>query len=119
MNDFIDYLHEVFSRFGPISVRRMFGGYGISREGLTFALVIDDTLYLKADEGNVEHFTKAGLSRFEYQRDGKTMGMNYYVAPADLMDDRDEAAIWARRSFEAALRAQSKKKPKKAKAKNK
>ena len=117
MNNFVEYLHEVFLRFGPISVRRMFGGYGISREGLTFGLVIQDTLYLKADDANVEYFIKAGLPRFEYQRDGKTMGMSYYVAPTDLMDDRDEAAIWARRSFEAALRAQSKKKPKRTKVK--
>ncbi len=34
--------------FGPVAVKRMFGGAGIYRDGLMFALVADDVLYLKA-----------------------------------------------------------------------
>jgi len=41
------------------------------------------------------------------------MKMSYYLAPNEIMDDREQAAMWARRSFEAALRPQtSKSKPK-------
>jgi DNA transformation protein and related proteins len=36
--------------------------------------------------------------------------MSYYRAPAGIMEDQEEAAMWARRSFEAALRSQSSKK---------
>ena len=49
MSDYVEYLKEVFSEFGVIQLRRMFGGYGIFYKRLMFALVADDTLYLKAD----------------------------------------------------------------------
>jgi DNA transformation protein len=107
MSDFIEYLHEVFELFGPILVRKMFGGYGIYRNGLMFALVADNTLYLKADSENAGDFVKEGLGRFSYRRSGKVTQMSYYQAPAEIMEDREQAAIWAQRSFEAALRSQN------------
>ncbi len=105
MNEFVEYLHEVFELFGPISVRKMFGGYGIYRDGLMFGLVTDDTLYLKADAENASHFEQAGLGRFEYARGGRVMKISYYQAPEGILEDREDAATWARRSFEAALRS--------------
>lgn len=105
MSEYTDYLHEVFGDFGPITIRRMFGGYGIYHDGLMFALVVDDALYLKADEHNVGFFLEKGLPPFEYERKGRVIRMSYYQAPDDLMEDRELAADWARRSYEAALRA--------------
>ncbi len=106
MNEFVEYLHEIFELFGPITDRRMFGGYGIYRDGLMFGLVSDSTLYLKADDGNRNHFERAGLGKFEYRKADKVMKMSYYLAPAEIMEDREQAAIWASRSYDAALRAQ-------------
>ena len=104
MSEFADHLKDVFRLFGPIEVRRMFGGYGIYRDGIMFGLVSDDALYLKADAENAAHFRKHGLSQFEYRRKGKITKMAYYRAPDAAMDDCAEAARWAHRSFEAALR---------------
>ena len=109
MNEFIEYLHEVFVRFGPISAKRMFGGYGIYHDGLMFALVVDDTLYLKADAENVDAFVEADLPPFQYLRQGKLTRLGYYQAPPKMLEQSDEAAIWARRSFAAAVRAQVRK----------
>jgi DNA transformation protein len=112
MSEFVDYLHEVFELFGPISVRKMFGGYGIYHHGLMFGLVSGETLYLKADAGNANHFEKQGLDKFEYVKAGKIMAISYYQAPAEILEDREQAAIWALRSYQAALRGQRKtKKP--------
>jgi len=110
MSEFVEYLHEVFMLFGPITARRMFGGYGIYHNGLMFGLVSDDTLYLKADAENSIHFELEGLSKFEYKKNDRIMKMSYYMAPAEIMEDREQAEIWARRSYQAALRAQSSKK---------
>ncbi|MGB6176003.1 MAG: TfoX/Sxy family protein, partial [Methylocella sp.] len=106
MNEFVGYLHEVFELFGPIRARKMFSGYGIYRNGLMFGLVAGDTLYLKADGENARHFEKEGLGRFEYRNGERVVKMSYHRAPAGIMEDRDEAAMWARRSYEAALRSQ-------------
>lgn len=110
MSEFVEYLHEVFERFGPIRIRKMFGGYGVYREGLMFGLVAEDILYLKADAGNARHFEEKGLGPFEYRKHGKTIRMSYYQAPDGILDDREQAAIWARRAFAAALRSQAPKK---------
>ena len=50
MSEYVEYLKEVFSEFGSVEPRRMFGGYGIFHKGLMFALVADNALYLKADK---------------------------------------------------------------------
>jgi DNA transformation protein len=100
-------LHEVFERFGPVEVRKMFGGHGVYHGGLMFGLVAEDTLYLKADAGNAGTFEQERLEQFEYDKGGRTIKMSYYQAPDGIMDDRELAAIWARRSFEAALRSQA------------
>ena len=104
MSEFTRYLQEVFELFGPISARKMFGGYGIYHQGLMLGLVADDTLYLKADAQNVAFFEELGLGPFEYHKQGKVMKMSYYLAPDEIMDDREQAALWAQRSFAAALR---------------
>lgn len=105
MSEFVEYLNEVFEAFGPVSARRMFGGYGIYHEGLMFGLVAEDTLYLKADGVNAPRFERLGLGKFEYLKAGRVMHIAYYRAPAEVMEDRDQAALWARGAYEAALRA--------------
>ena len=104
MSDLANHLKDVFRLFGPIEVRRMFGGYGVYRDGLMFGLVSDETLYLKADAESAPQFRKLGLAQFEYRRKGKATKLSYYVAPETVMEDCIEAARWGRLSFNAALR---------------
>lgn len=89
----------------------MFGGYGISTDGLTLAIVADlgegDTLWLKADEASRAQFEAAGCARFVYLAKGKPMGMNYYSAPAEAMESPALMAPWARLSLECALKARA------------
>lgn len=44
MSAFAEYLHEIFELIGTISTRRMFGGYGVYRDGVMFRPVAKDTL---------------------------------------------------------------------------
>jgi DNA transformation protein len=111
MSAFVDSLHEIFERFGRITPRRMFGGHGIFHEGRMIAIVLGDTLYLKADAESAPHFDRQNLPPFTYMRQGKAMPMSYRQAPADLFEDREEAALWGRRAYEAALRSGQPPKP--------
>jgi DNA transformation protein len=113
MNESIDYLHEVFDAFGPIRARRMFGGWGIYHDGLMFGLYAAGRLYLKTDAQNVAQFEKAGSEPFTYIQRNKPVKLSYWSAPEAVLDDREQAYVWGRTAFEAALRAQSaKNKPK-------
>ena len=108
-SEFVDSLNEVFADFGVIDPKRMFGGYGIYRDGLMFGLVSDEVLYLKADANTENEFHSRGLLPFEYTKGGKTTKMSYYQAPEEIFEDRDIAKEWGDLAFDAALRASNKK----------
>lgn len=112
MSEFSDNLHEVFERFGRIAVRRMFGGHGVFHDGRMFALVAQERLYLKADAQSVAQFEALRLPAFEYLRQGKVARLLYHEAPAEVFEDRDEAARWARIAWDAVLRSGTLPKPK-------
>ena len=105
VNEFAQHMADVFRLFGPVSLRRMFSGHGIFRDGIMFGLVYGETLYLKVDTENIADFRALGLPQFEYIRQGKAIGLSYYQAPECVLEDISEAAIWASRAFEAARRA--------------
>ena len=87
----------------------MFGGWGISTDGLTLAIIADlgegERLYLKADDDTRARFEAAGCQRFVYAAKGKPMAMNYYTAPEDALDAAHAMAPWARLALEVALKA--------------
>lgn len=104
MSDFANHLPEFFERFGPVSLRRMFGGHGVYHDGRMFALVAGDRLYLKSDAQTVGDFEARRLAPFAFERQGKTMRTSYREAPPEVFEDRDEAAAWAQRAWSAVLR---------------
>jgi DNA transformation protein len=107
MSEFTDYLREVFAEFGPVHARKMFGGYGIYHDGIMFGLVANDTLYLKADATTRDRFLSRGLGAFEYEKNGKTVSMSYYLAPEEIFDDPETASAWAKQSYAIACRAKA------------
>ena len=116
-SEFADYCCELLSGLGPCRAKRMFGGWGISTDGLTVAIVADlgqgETLWLKGDATSRAQFEAAGCARFTYESKGKLMGMNYYSAPADAMESPALMVPWALLALQAALDAKASKKPNK------
>jgi DNA transformation protein len=106
-DQFAAYAVEMLSAVGRVTARRMFGGYGVYCDGAMFALVADDVLYLKVDDGNRGEFERAGAAPFIYDAKGKRTAMSYFRAPDEALESRDLAAPWARSAYAAALRARS------------
>jgi DNA transformation protein and related proteins len=99
---------ELFAAFGPVGVRRMFGGFGIYLDGVMFALAADGVIYLKADDATTAAFRREGAGPFTYAAKGaKRVAMSYWRLPDRLYDDPDELAVWARDALAAARRAAS------------
>ena len=108
--EYRDFVAELLMPLGPVSLRRMFGGVGVFHDGLMFALLADDTLYLKVDNDNRGDFEAAGHGPFRYQAKGATRGLNsYYQVPPEVLEDAEDCLAWGRRAVDAALRAQWKK----------
>jgi DNA transformation protein and related proteins len=118
-DDFALYCCELLAGVGPCTARRMFGGYGISQDGLTLAIVADlgggEKLWLKADAETRGLFEAAGCERFSYEmtRGGKRAlhSMNYYSAPEEAMESVQLMLQWARLSLDCALKARSAQSP--------
>ncbi len=116
----IEHARELFSPFGEIRVRKMFGGAGVYCDDLFFAIMDDDAIYLKVDDETRDEFEARGLKPFVFEmKDGSSGEMNYFNAPEDIYDDEDELRRWATYALDAARRAAKFKKPKKKKAKAK
>ena len=102
--EFADYAVELLEPLGTVRAKRMFGGYGLYLDGLMFALIADDVLYVKADAENSAAFAARAMPAFEYQRQGKRVTMAYHAVPAEALEDQDDLVALARLGFAAALR---------------
>lgn len=109
---FHEFVAELFSPMGPVSIRRMFGGAGVFRDGLIFALLGDDTIYLKTDAALRAELLSEGSEPFLWTKPstGEEIDMGYVSLPSSAMDDPDEASAWARRAL-AVARAKAEAKP--------
>ena len=71
------------------------------KEGVFFAIIVDDQLYFKVDDTNKKEYEKRGSKPFTYQASGrKRVSMSYWEVPAEILDDRQEVGRWAERSCE-------------------
>lgn len=118
-NEFVDYVVELMSGWAAVSARKMFGGYGLYRDGLMFALIVEDELFFKTDANNVAQFERAGSSPFVYQSRARTVQMSYWSAPAASLDSPAEMGEWCLSAYGSALRAQVAKAGKSVKGKRK
>lgn len=106
-NDFRDFVLEQLAAAGRVTARRMFGGVGLYLDGLFFALMDDDVLYFKTDDTNRPRFQRAGSRPFCPYPDRPDYQMGYWEVPAEVLEDADELAIWAREAQAVALRSRS------------
>ncbi|MDN3273544.1 TfoX/Sxy family protein [Frankia sp. RB7] len=109
-----EFLIDLFADFGPVAIRKMFSGYGISVDGINFALALRAGLFFRADEVTIPAFEAEGSKPFQYSTRAKIVLVNsYWELPARLFDDSEELAQWARVALAAAQRAKVKKRPRK------
>ncbi|WP_407146448.1 TfoX/Sxy family protein [Bradyrhizobium sp. ORS 86] len=112
-----EFLIDLFADFGPVTLRRMFSGYGISADGTNFALALRAGLYFRADDETIPQFEAEGSKPFSYQTRSKTVTVNsYWQLPARLFDDSEELAVWAHLALAAAQRAALRRRPRPRKA---
>lgn len=109
--EFVSHCLDLLASAGPCVARRMFGGWGISTAGLTFAIIADlgdgERLWLKVDATTLPTFEAAGCLPFVYTAKGKPMTLSYRAAPDDAMESSGLMRAWAQLALDAAVRAQA------------
>ncbi len=90
---FLEFVVDQLSSFGTVRSRKMFGGAGIYLDELFIAIVDEDRIYLKADDGNREQYISHGFEAFKPYGD-KGGSMSYYELPGDYLENREELGSW-------------------------
>lgn len=103
--EFADFVIDCLAPLGGVRARRMFGGYGVFHDDRMFALIFDDELYLRTDDGNRPDFEALDLHAFVYEQRGRPVRLPYHQAPPEALDDPDTLAEWGREALAAALRS--------------
>ena len=102
---FVQHACELLSGLGPCVAKRMFGGFGLSVDGMNIGLIAWDTLYLKTNAETEPKWLAAGGEPFIYEAKGKPMKLNYHTPPPEALESPALMLPWARLAMVAALAA--------------
>lgn len=103
-DSYLTFLVDQLTDWADVVIRKMFGGAGLYREGIMFALVAEDVLYLRTGEANREDFEARDCGPFKPYADKDTV-MPYHRVPEDLLEDSQELAAWAEAAWQVARTA--------------
>jgi DNA transformation protein and related proteins len=87
------------SALGGLTCRAMFGGHGLYWNGVIFAIVFRDRLYLKVDEQSKPDFVARGMGPFR-PNERQTL-TSYYEVPPEVLADQDALLSWAGEAIRA------------------
>lgn len=94
---------DLFFEFGPIALRRFFGGEGIYAGDVMIGMVFGDTIYFKTDDRTIKTFRKEGSLPFTFKKRGtEIIETTWFSLPERLYDDPEELAYWARETLKVA-----------------
>jgi DNA transformation protein len=94
-----------------LEARRMFGGVGLYGEDTFFAVIDNDTMFVKVDDATVARYKKARMPPFNPMPDKGPM-LGYYQVPARVLEDAEGLTEWAREAIGVGKRGKSVKKKK-------
>ena len=94
---FTAFVLDQLRGLGPVDARKMFGGEGLYWNGQIFGLIDDGRLYFRVAEASLARYEAMGSKPFE-PWPGHVM-KGYYEVPAEILEDLDEVAAWAREAW--------------------
>jgi DNA transformation protein len=100
--DYLGYVLEQLAALSQVRARRMFGGVGLYSDDIFFAIISDDTVYLRVDDLSRADFVARGMAAFRPYADRPEVSMSYFEVPADVLEDAGTFVEWSRRAVAAA-----------------
>lgn len=105
LSGFAEYIQDLLSDFGVITLRRMFGGYGVYKNDLIIAILADDEIYFKADKSDAAYYEAFDSTRFTYHslKRKEPTYMAYWKAPLEVLEDMQILEKWVEKAYDASL----------------
>lgn len=97
-DSFKEFVLDQLRALGPVDCKAMFGGYGLYYDEIFFGIISKGQLYFKTDQTTVKDYQEKGMQPF--RPNFKQTLKNYYEVPAEILEDGEELAKWARESLE-------------------
>jgi DNA transformation protein and related proteins len=114
---YAEFLREQFAPLGRVSMRRMFGKTGVFCDGVMFAMVTENIVYLRVDDQNRDTFGEAeAYPPLNYAKKGEVIDLSFWRVPERLFDEPEELIVWARAALAAAYRVAARRGPSKSSA---
>ncbi len=95
---FKEFVLDQLRALGPVDCKAMFGGYGLYCDDIFFGIISKGQLYFKTDQATVANYLEKGMQPF--RPNAKQTLKNYYEVPAEILEEEEELAKWARKSVE-------------------
>lgn len=95
-------MDDILGHIKSVTSKPMFGGYGIYKEGIIFAIIAHGALYFKVDEINRSDFEESGSKPFVYRGKGRPVAMSYFELPAEIMEDKKRIREWVDKALIAS-----------------
>jgi DNA transformation protein and related proteins len=102
--EYLNHILEIFEQYGDFSSRSMFGGYGLYKNKVIFAIIADDELYFKVDDSNQQQYIDYHCEPFSYEKNGKSYKMSYWKLPVEILEDEELLALWIDQSYQISLK---------------
>ncbi|HXF09238.1 MAG TPA: TfoX/Sxy family protein [Desulfuromonadaceae bacterium] len=109
-DSFKEFVLDQLSALPDLRAKAMFGAYGIYSDDKFFGIVDEGRLFFKTDDRTQTDYTSRGMGPFTYEMKGKTMAMAYHEVPPDVLENRMELILWARKAIQLAKTRAKKKK---------
>ena len=104
-DEYTRYVLELLTPVGPVRASRFFGGVGLSRASVQFAMIMDNSLYFVVDDTTRAGYEAAGMQSFSYDtKKGRVQVRRYFEVPEEVLSDPDELFAWAQASLRVAAR---------------
>lgn len=97
--EFTDYVLDQLAAVGVIHTSRMFGGVLLKVENKQLGIIINDILYFKVKEVELqEKFSAMDSLQFEYERsdrDHPVVIAKWWSVPEEVLEDREQLVALA------------------------
>ena len=111
MTPFLDYLiGDTFDKSLNVTARAMMGGYVLYSDGKVFAIAEHDELWFKGSNELATWYLSRGSRKFSYMKEGKEQGMNYFLVPEEVIENKEMFGEWLDVALSVAVLPKSKSK---------
>ncbi len=104
ISSFAQYCADMLNPFGEISIKSMFGGYGVYKDGVIIGIIGDDELFFKKTSDNEHLFNTYENHPFTYEKDGKTMTMSYQSVSEEVLNNHEQIEELITATYNASLK---------------